>query len=105
MMHLAVDNAQEKAWWLGPWNSSLPIPLGYATAGVKDRHYHAEMYEIYLVARGHSKAVVSSETINLEAGQVLIVEPGEVQSFVQSSEDYPHFVVQAPFVNGDKHAG
>jgi hypothetical protein len=33
---------------------------------------------------------------------MLVVEPGEVHTFTESSPDYFHFVVQAPFVKGDK---
>lgn len=39
---------------------------------------------------------------SLQAGDLLVVEPGELHTFVDSSDDYLHFVVQAPFVNGDK---
>jgi hypothetical protein len=35
-------------------------------------------------------------------GDMLVVEPGESHTFVGSSPDYLHFVVQAPFVTGDK---
>lgn len=105
MMHLTADSSQQKGWWSGPWDSPLPVPIGYATSGVNERHFHAEMYEIYLIARGKSKAVVGSKTVSLEAGQILVVEPGEVHTFVQSSEEYLHFVIQAPFVGGDKQAG
>jgi mannose-6-phosphate isomerase-like protein (cupin superfamily) len=61
------------------------------------------MHEIYLIARGSSTAVVSGESVNLKAGDVLVVEPGEVHTFLNSSEDYLHFVVHAPYVQGDKH--
>ena len=35
---------------------------------------------------------------------MLVVQPGESHTFVSSSEDYLHFVIQAPFVGGDKTA-
>jgi mannose-6-phosphate isomerase-like protein (cupin superfamily) len=60
------------------------------------------MYEIYLVALGESTAMVDGEAVLLRAGDLLVVEPGEVHTFLTSSEDYLHFVVQAPFVAGDK---
>jgi mannose-6-phosphate isomerase-like protein (cupin superfamily) len=60
------------------------------------------MYEIYLVARGRSTAVVAGRTVELGAGDMLVVEPGEDHTFLNSSTDYLHFVVQAPFVKGDK---
>jgi hypothetical protein len=33
---------------------------------------------------------------------MLVVEPGEDHTFLSSSEGYLHFVVQAPFLRGDK---
>jgi mannose-6-phosphate isomerase-like protein (cupin superfamily) len=60
------------------------------------------MHEIYLVARGRSVAVVEDQQVELRAGDMLVVEPGESHTFIESSSDYLHFVVQAPFVKGDK---
>jgi mannose-6-phosphate isomerase-like protein (cupin superfamily) len=60
------------------------------------------MYEIYFVARGTSLAVVDGHAVELRVGDVLVVEPGESHTFTDSSDGYLHFVVQAPFVKGDK---
>lgn len=60
------------------------------------------MYEIYLIARGTSTALVNEREVHLGAGDILVVEPGEAHTFLSSSEDYFHFVVQTPFVVGDK---
>ena len=102
MIHLETDFTQAKGWFLGPWNSDLPIPIGWATQGIDEPHVHIEMNEVYLVARGHSTALVDGEEVNLNAGDILVVEPGEVHTFMQSSSDYLHFVLQSPFVKGDK---
>ena len=91
-----------RGWFVGPWDSSVPIALGYATRGVDESHAHDAMYEVYCVARGESSAVVDGHDIDLRVGDVLVVEPGESHTFVRSSDDYLHFVVQAPFVPGDK---
>ena len=102
MEHLLCNEDADKGWYLGPWNSELPIPVGYANRGVDERHCHAQMHEIYLVACGRSEVIVEGRRLTLQAGDVLLVEPGEVHTFVDSSADYFHFVVQAPFVPGDK---
>jgi mannose-6-phosphate isomerase-like protein (cupin superfamily) len=98
-------SAGPKRWLVGPWNSNVPVAVGWADKGVDDPHRHDEMNEIYLVARGTSQAQVGAHTVELQAGDVLVVEPGEEHTFNWSSEDYLHFVVQAPFVVGDKVAG
>ncbi len=91
-----------KGWFVGPWNSTVPVAVGWADRGVDLPHRHDQMYEVYLVARGESVAVVAGRTMPLSAGDMLVVEPGEAHTFIASSDDYLHFVVQAPFVKGDK---
>src|SRR5689334_22394477 len=93
-----------KGWLTGPWDSDVPIAVGYADAGVDDPHWHDSMYEMYLVARGTSSAVVDGRRVELQVGDLLVVEPGESHTFVQSSDDYLHFVIQAPFAEGDKRS-
>jgi quercetin dioxygenase-like cupin family protein len=91
-----------KGWFAGPWDSALPIAVGWADRGVNQPHRHNQMYEIYFVARGQSTAVVDGEIIQLRAGDMLAVEPGEAHSFIASTDEYLHFVIQAPFVRDDK---
>jgi mannose-6-phosphate isomerase-like protein (cupin superfamily) len=80
----------------------VPISIGYANQDIDEKHYHAQMIEIYLIARGESTAVVGDKEITLSVGDVLVVEPGEVHTFTKSSANYSHFVIHTPFVSGDK---
>jgi mannose-6-phosphate isomerase-like protein (cupin superfamily) len=104
MIYLSADENIHKGWLVGPWNSELPVPIGYAHVGLDEEHYHAAMYEVYLIARGWSIAVVKGEQIRLAPGDVLVVAPREVHTFLYSSDDYLHFVIHTPFVEGDKHS-
>jgi mannose-6-phosphate isomerase-like protein (cupin superfamily) len=98
--HVTPDDG--KGWFVGPWNSTVPVGIGWADRGVDQPHRHDQMYEVYLVARGNSLAEIAGTTVSLGAGDMLVVEPGEAHTFVSSSDDYLHFVIQAPFVVGDK---
>jgi uncharacterized protein YjlB len=60
------------------------------------------MFEIHLVARGKSVLHIGVQELEILQGDALVVEPGEDHTFLSSSEDYLHFVIQAPFVQGDK---
>jgi mannose-6-phosphate isomerase-like protein (cupin superfamily) len=91
-----------KGWFVGPWMSMVPVAVGWADRGVNQPHRHDQMNEIYLVARGEGVAVVAGRTLHLGPGDMLVVEPGEAHTFVSSSDDYLHFVIQAPFVKVDK---
>ena len=102
MIHMSTDTTQPKGWLFGPWNSPIPIAIGFANQGIAERHYHAQMYEVYLVARGTSVADVNGQQMMLQAGDALAVEPHEVHTFRDSSPDYLHFVLHVPFVAGDK---
>ncbi|MFT3853101.1 MAG: cupin domain-containing protein [Ilumatobacteraceae bacterium] len=91
-----------KGWFAGPWDSPVPIAVGYSDRAVDELHVHRQTYEIYVVARGTSIAVVDGVETRLRTGDMLVVEPGERHAMRDSSADYLHFVVQAPFVVGDK---
>ena len=103
MKHLSPPKDQPKGWSIGPWNSEIAIPIGYANQGISEEHYHQHMYEVYLIVQGTSVASVNEQEVTLSAGDILVVEPGEVHTFLSSSDDYFHFVIQTPFVAGDKH--
>jgi quercetin dioxygenase-like cupin family protein len=70
------------------------------TEGVDDPHLHTVLHEAYLVAKGNSEVRVGLETIQLEPGDVLVVEPNEPHTFLSSSPDYFHFVIQTPGTQG-----
>lgn len=102
VMRSTVAGGTRKGWFVGPWNSIVPVAIGYADTGVNDPHIHDQMCKVYLVARGTSTMEVGDETLALTVGDMVVVEPGELHTFTASSADYLHFVVQAPFVQGDK---
>ena len=90
-----------KGWYFKLAHPALPY-IGFANQGVSEKHYHCELCEVYLVATGSSIIVVDDVQITLSAGDVMVIEPGEVHSFVSSTPDYFHFVLHCPPVEGDK---
>lgn len=100
---LTNDGGWDAAQWLlGPWNSTLPAAVGFSGHAGTDEHHHREMFEMYLVASGTATLVVGGQSHVLSPGVVAVVEPGEDHYFCAKSDDYRHFVVQTPFVEGDK---
>ena len=55
-----------------------------------------------IVASGATVTGVAEREIRLGPGDMLVVEPGEAHTFLSSTEDYLHYVIQAPFLAGDK---
>jgi quercetin dioxygenase-like cupin family protein len=105
MIHLKSNPQVDKDWFAGPWDWPVPAAIGYANLAIPEPHAHAQMWEIYLVGRGTCQARVAGQEIILAAGEMLAVAPGEVHIFYDSSPDYLHFVIQVPFVKGDKITG
>ena len=92
----------QKGWFFGVWNSDLDISVGYANEGVDERHYHHKMSEIYLIARGNAVMQVDDRIVELEAGDAIIITPGETHTFLSSSPDYFHFVIQTPGLKAEE---
>ena len=90
-----------KGWYIGPWNSDLPIAIGYATAGIDEPHVHMQITEIYLVSRGTAQIRIEQETFTLHAGDMIIIEPGEAHTFSVHSLDYFRLVIHTPALSGD----
>ena len=95
-MRLYHSSPEAKGWFEGPWNSSLPLSLGFANAGIDEAHLHLSLTEIYLVASGSASLRVEHHTIHLARGDVAVILPGEAHTFTQSTPDYFHFVVHSP---------
>lgn len=59
----------------------------FAHEGINEPHYHEKLHEVYLVAKGCS---------------TIVVEPGELHTFIDSTPDYFHLVLHCPAIGGDK---
>jgi len=96
MRLMQLDPTAEKGWYAGPWNSDLPISIGYANTGIDQPHLHRQVTEIYLVARGTAVLRVDDQSVTLSSGDMILIQPGEVHTFLSSSPDYLHFVLHVP---------
>ena len=102
-MRLEKSNlSSDKGWLMGRWNSDLPISVGYANMGIDEPHLHTQISEIYLVARGTAHLRINQETFTLSSGDMILVEPGEAHTFLDSSPDYFHFVIHTPGMAGEQ---
>lgn len=97
-MRVLRAGTDPKGWLAGPWESSLPIAIGYANDAIDEPHRHERTTEVYLVAAGEATIVVDSDVQRVHAGDVVIVEPQEVRSFRDATTEYRAFVLH---VGGD----
>ncbi len=86
-MRLQHVDEDPKGWLAGPWDGSAPIAIGYADEAIDEPHLHSSITEVFLVAAGTAKARVEREDVDLRAGDVLILEPGEAHTFLTASPD------------------
>src|SRR5687768_6073645 len=97
-----ANHKRPKGWYLGPWDCDLEVALGYANEGIDEPHFHTSMSEVYMVARGKAEIRVEQETVRLSQGDIIVVQPGEAHTFLSSSSDYFHFVMQLPALQGEE---
>lgn len=95
-----TDPEIAKGWYTGAWDSDLSISIGFANEGVNEPHIHQRMTEIYFMAQGTAVMRIDQTTVTLHARDVIIVEPGEAHTFLSSSPDHFHFVIQTPGLTG-----
>jgi len=100
MRTFQADPTAAKGWLDGPWLTELPIAVGFANAALDEAHEHATITEIFMVGRGTATARVDDRSVQLGAGYVLVVEPGEVRTIEETSADCLMFVVHVPGSDG-----
>lgn len=100
-----AEGGDGEDWFVGPWNSAVPAAIAFGGCASSESHVHDTMHEAYLVACGSATLVVDRVEHHVSAGMIVVVEPGEAHHFASKSDDFRHFVVRAPFVDGDKRPG
>ncbi len=90
----------KKKWLLGPWNSGSPLEVGHIDENnfkkIKTFYYHEKTFEYFLVCNGNAKLRIGSRIIEIKAGDVLMIEPGEKHGLVDISSDFECFVIKYP---------
>ena len=90
----------DKGWFAGPWDSDLNISIGYANTALNEPHYHKTTTEIYLFAHGRTTMLVNGEEFHFPEKAGVLIEPGEVHTFLSCSADHYHFVIHTPGLQG-----
>ena len=56
-------------------------------------HYHEDMQEIFVLLRGHVTMQVGDETVVMNAGDTVIVEPTEIHQMTNDSDELAEYLV------------
>ncbi len=97
----SLDPTAAKGGYAGPWNCRLAVSVGYANRAIDEPHVHTAITKVHLAAQGSSTVRVEGETVALRPGDMLVIEPGEAHTFLDSSADYLHLVLHVPGLSGE----
>ena len=90
-----TENGSTPSWICGHWNGSpLEIGMGLRTevGDSEVMHYH-DYREYYIVLEGEAELKVEGEQIPLQAGMVVMVEPGEKHMVSSIGKTGAHWIV------------
>jgi mannose-6-phosphate isomerase-like protein (cupin superfamily) len=89
------ESGDGPAWICGHWNGS-PLAIGSglrSEVGSGEVRHHHPYREYYVVLEGGAELEVEGVVVNLRAGMVIMVEPGEHHEVVSVDEGGAHWVV------------
>jgi quercetin dioxygenase-like cupin family protein len=106
MKHARLED-MVKGWFVGDFDPSVSrskdVEVGvkqYRAGDHEEEHHHRVAVEITLVVSGRVEMMGRT----WEAGDIIVVEPGEATSFTALT-DATNVVVKLPSVLGDKYLG
>ena len=101
-MKIITRLLQKEGWHLA--EAGMPIQVGVKSGSTPfgKKHLHKTMAEYFLLVAGSMKLSVAGQTLELEKGDLLVVEPGEKHEVLNCSPDALLLLLMPPAVAGDK---
>ncbi|HUU06754.1 MAG TPA: cupin domain-containing protein [Patescibacteria group bacterium] len=101
-MRMLRQLLQKEGWYLS--ETGLPIQVGvkFATSPFGKKHLHQTMAEYFLIIAGTMKLSVAGQVLEMEKGDLLLVEPGETHEVLSCSADALLLLLMPPPLAGDK---
>lgn len=104
-MKIAKINQMTKGWFVGNFEPTLyktndceVAVKSYKAGDCERKHYHKIATEVTVIVSGKVKMCDRE----LEAGDIIVLDPGESSSF-EALEDSINVVVKLPGANNDKY--
>lgn len=101
----SIENfSKANMWFLDKSNSVGPLTMAYKSGSAINatKHFHRSTHEYYIVLDGGATLIVNGKSIKLIPNSVVIVEPGEIHSLTESSNDFKLLLIMEKFVPNDK---
>ncbi len=93
---------QEKSWLFNDGSQPIQLKIVKPEEINPVEHYHKTMHEYFYLLQGTAEILVDGNTYDLGAGELLVVEPGEVHKISGYSPDMKVLLLMPPPVAGDK---
>lgn len=101
-MRIIPDVLQKEGWHLA--ETGLPIQLGVKSGASPfgHGHLHRTMAEYFLLLQGELRLRVDDRELEMKAGDLVVVEPGETHAVTHASRDSLLLLLMPPPVKDDK---
>ena len=74
--------------------------IAFQPGQIADSHEHLDMFEIFIVQKGRGRITVDEKVIDLEAGDCVVVSPGEVHEVENNSGEVMEVLVVGEELEG-----
>ena len=101
-MRMLRQLLQKEGWHLS--ETGLPIQGGVKSAETPfgGKHLHKTMAEYFLLLEGNLRLQVNGEILEMEQGDLILVEPGEAHQVLHGSPDARLLLLMPAAVANDK---
>lgn len=89
------EKSADPAYFCGHWNGS-PVEIGdgkHVSIPEGEVLHHHPYYEYYVVLEGQAELEVDGKVVKMEAGQVIMVEPGENHKVISISPEGARWII------------
>ncbi len=103
-MKIINDIMGTDTWFIDKNNLVGPLTMAFKS-GAKiyaPKHFHRSIHEYYIVLDGEATIFINDKKIRLKPKSVVIVEPGEIHSITDATNDFKVILIMEKFVPNDK---
>jgi quercetin dioxygenase-like cupin family protein len=101
-MKLLRQLLKSEGWRLSEAGMPIQVGVKFGSSPFGKEHLHRTMAEYFLLVAGSMKISVAGQILEMEKGDLLVVEPGEAHEVLACSPDALLLLMMPPEVAGDK---
>lgn len=91
-----------EGWRLGEAGMPIQVGVKFGSSPFGKKHLHKNMAEYFLLLAGDLRLGVNGKVLEVEAGDLVVIEPGEAHEVLAASADARLLLLMPPPVANDK---